>query len=662
MKRFIGVALLCAMTVSLISGCSPATVETTESTEVSESAPVRPQDDYYWYVNETSLSNAVFEYGEHYVGDAADTSLVDSQLDTVIDEVIAGSGYEAGSEEFVIQTAYKSFLDYDFSSEPIPEELAALIDEVNNAKTVDELLVLDAKAYRDFQVKSYFSINVANNIFASDGKMIAFYPLSGVGSGSFNDMREDNFALNSLVYDVKTCMMTLGYDAETSEEYGRELAYLTLELYSNTDMDIQDAADFFGYAEHYSADAIDGLFTNVDVEKLLAEIGFNTDYCNDFCILDQGQIECLNSIMVDENVDALKAWKILSIYSRYMRFIAPHYEGLADYVEDSYEEPEKQAKNEILSTFSSETDVIYVERFYTKDTDDALLKMCGDIKEGYRDVITNATWLTETTRMNLLAKLDNIVFVTGSDIKRHDNSKYSGLTGDYFDVLIKYQKIHITDIISSMEKPVDRKDVTSLMQEVNAFYDPTVNNVTICTAITNAPYFDSKADYFTNLGGLGSVIGHEIGHAFDSSGIYFDKNGTYNPNLIPDEDRQALKERDQKAITYFEDNFTVFGVYHVDGEKTLAENYADLGGMEVIVSLAKTDEDLEKLFVNYAVCWCLKKTDKAIINQLAYDCHSPEVIRVNAILGTVDCFYDVYDVKEGDGMYISPENRISRWY
>ena len=112
MKRFIGVALLCAMTVSLISGCSPATVETTESTEVSESAPVRPQDDYYWYVNETSLSNAVFEYGEHYVGDAADTSLVDSQLDTVIDEVIAGSGYEAGSEEFVIQTAYKSFLDY----------------------------------------------------------------------------------------------------------------------------------------------------------------------------------------------------------------------------------------------------------------------------------------------------------------------------------------------------------------------------------------------------------------------------------------------------------------------------------------------------------------------------------------------------------------------
>ena len=102
MKRFIGVALLCAMIVSLISGCSPATVETTESTEVSESAPVRPQDDYYWYVNETSLSNAVFEYGEHYVGDAADTSLVDSQLDTVIDEVIAGSGYETGSEEVVI--------------------------------------------------------------------------------------------------------------------------------------------------------------------------------------------------------------------------------------------------------------------------------------------------------------------------------------------------------------------------------------------------------------------------------------------------------------------------------------------------------------------------------------------------------------------------------
>ncbi len=664
MKRLVGAALLCAMAMSVISGCAPAEVtenetETSETTGVTE---LRPQDDYYRYINGDTLSNAVFEYGSHYVGAAADSSLVDSQIESVIKDVVAGSGYEQGSEEYVIKTAYNAFMNYDFATEPIPEELAKYIDEVNNAKTVDELIRLDAKGYRDFGVNSYFNLSVNNNIFSAGGKMIVVNPLGNVASGYFDDFREDNFALNTLVKDIKICMMTLGYDAETAEEYGRKLAYIALDLYGDTDMEIQDAVNVFDYAEHYTADDIKNIFTNVDVLKVLQEVGFDVDYCNDFCIFDKGQAECLNSVMTEENLDALKAWKIFDIYGSYMRFIAPHYEELEDYVEDSYDEPEQQAINEITNTFMSETDVLYVERYYTKETDDALVAMCVDIKEGYRTVITRATWLTDTTRNNLLEKLDNIVFVTGADVKRHDQAKYADLTGDYFEFMIKYHRISILDVVDSISKPVDRKEVTAHMQSLNAFYNPTVNNVTICTAITNAPYFDSKADYYTNLGGLGSVIGHEIGHAFDSSGIYFDKDGAYNPGLIPDEDRKILKERDQKAVSYFEDNFTVFGVYHVDGEQTLAENYADLGGMEVVVSLAKSDEDLEKIFENYAITWCLKKTDLAILNQLAYDSHSPEVIRVNAILATVDEFYEVYGVNENDGMYIAPENRISRWY
>ena len=125
---------------------------------------------------------------------------------------------------------------------------------------------------------------------------------------------------------------------------------------------------------------------------------------------------------------------------------------------------------------------------------------------------------------------------------------------------------------------------------------------------------------------------------------------------------KSLKTRNEKAVSYFEDNFTVFGIHHVDGKKTLGENYADLGGMECVTSLAKNKEDLKKLFENYAVIWGSKMLDVSLINQLAYDVHSPDMIRVNAILSALDCFYDAYDVKQGDGMYIAPEKRISRWY
>ena len=200
------------------------------------------------------------------------------------------------------------------------------------------------------------------------------------------------------------------------------------------------------------------------------------------------------------------------------------------------------------------------------------------------------------------------------------------------------------------------------MQTVNACYSATQNNITITVAIAGDSFFDVNGDYYTNLGNLGATIAHEMGHAFDSNCIVFDQNGVYNPEWIADEDMEALLERNEKAVRYFEDNFTVFGIYHVDGELTLGENFADLSGMECIVTLAHSNEDLEKIFKSYAASYCRMSVDVVIIGQLSSDVHSPEVIRVNAILSTTDCFYDVYDVQEGDGMYIPPENRISRWH
>ena len=379
-------------------------------------------------------------------------------------------------------------------------------------------------------------------------------------------------------------------------------------------------------------------------------------------MVDYDQVVCINSLFADENIDALKTWEICKVYDSFMRFIAPHYILLKGYVRDSYDTPEEQTINEISQMFIDQTDPIYVERFYTKDMDDALRSMCDDIRGGYRELIKNADWLTETTRNGLLEKLENIIYITGTDLKRHDNSKYAGIGGNYYQIMIQYNKISRQDLIDSLSKPVDRKEISMPMQMFNACYDATTNSITITSAITNAPFFDVNADYYTNLGGLGSVIAHEMGHAFDSDCIVFDKNGVYDPEWIADEDMKVIKERDEKAVSYFEDNFTVFGIYHVDGEQTLGENYADLGGMECVTSLAKNNEDLKKIFENYATIWSEKAVDEAIINQIAYDSHSPNLIRTNAILSSLDSFYEAYDVKEGDGMYIAPGDRVSRWY
>ena len=662
MKRLIGVALICAMSLSLVTGCSPETVDITETSETTAGFSSRPQDDFYYYVNKDALENAVFEYGASYAADANDSSLVDGQIETIIKDVVAGSGYEKGSEEYIIQTAYNAYLAYDFANEPIPVDLVNVINEVKNAKSADELVMLDAKLYRDYGVYGFFSVFVTENSFASGENVICLMPFSSMVGVGFDDIRDNSIALNPIVTDTKIYLQTLDYDADTSTEYGRALANVVLKIFGSTDLDVMDSKCGSEYEKLISFEELDSVFTNVDMMEYFKAVGFDEQFCDKISVYDIGQMECLNSVLVDENLNALKAWTIIDIYNTYMSYIAPHYPVLSGYVMTSYDTPEEDAIEFVRRNLADETDPIYVERYYTKETDDALRSMCDDIREGYRGVITNATWLTETTRKGLLEKLDNIVYVTGTNVKRHDASKYAGLSGNLYELSLEYQKIMIADDIKSLSQPVDRFSSSMNMQTVNACYMRTTNSITITVASTNEPFFNPDADYYTNLGGLGATIAHEMGHAFDSNCIVFDKDGVYNPGWIADEDMKVLTERNKKAASYFEDNFTVFGIYHVDGERTLGENYADLGGMEVLVTLAKTDDDLRKLFESYARSWCCKKVDTAIMYQLAYDVHSPEVIRVNAILSTLDCYYEVYDVKEGDAMYIAPENRISRWF
>ena len=662
MKRLIGILLAGVMALSFLTGCTPASNKPAATSETTQKAEPRPQDDFYRYVNLERLKDEKIDYNTGTAGDAFDSKFVDEQLDTMIKSVVAGSGYEAGSEEDIIKKAYDAFLKYDFKNEPVPKDLTAMLDEIQNAKSVEELLMLDAKLYKDFSIMNTLNLITDVNTFKTDEKILSFAALKELAGVDFGAVRDSNSALDPIVGDVKTFLQIRGYDKEKAGESGKKLANIVLKLYGATNMAYYDDGHDLSKVCICSKDEIDKIMTNVKVKEYIKSFGVNEKHCEKFCVYDKSQLVALNSILTDENLDALKALKITAVYKKYMRVFAPHYKELSSYLNDSYETPEKQAINEIKSSFGGMTDPIYVERYYQKKTDEALRSMCNDIREGYRKIITNAKWLSEPTRKSLLSKLDNIVIVTATDLERQDKSTYAGISGNYYEILMKCQRIHMAEIVAEFEKPVERKAIGMAMQDMNACYISQYNNITITAAITNAPFFDANADYYTNLGGLGSVISHEMGHAFDSNNIVFDQNGTYNPKWISEEDMKTLKARNEKAISYFEDNFTVFGIHHVDGKRTLGENYADLGGMECVTSLAKNKEDLIKIFTNYAIIWGNKTVDKTVIDQLAYDVHSPDIIRVNAILATLNCFYETYDVKEGDGMYIAPGKRISRWY
>ena len=596
MKKVAAIVLATAMTVPLITGCGAVTVpeESTAETTVKELGPARAQDDYYRFVNQERFDTSEFEYGSSTVEIAFKTDLIDEQIEKIIDDCVAGSGYAKGSEEDIIKTAYEYYQAYDYKNEPIPEDLMAMIEAIDGVKSLDELLKLDAKLVTDYGTTGFFELNAGVNPLKPTERVIQFNQLSGVLKTSFEEIEEGNYVINNISKDAQMILITRGYDKETAEKHGKALALLALDVYGGTDIDITKEGMPFKYQKILSTSEMKELLSNVDLDSYLTELGIDKSKVNKYLITDEGQLKALNKVFTEENLDALKTWELGMLYGQYVRYIAPHYQQYETYVGKSYKSEHDQAIDEISEKFFKETDPIYVERHYAPETDKALRSMCDDIKSGYRKLISGATWLSDGTRAELLQKLENIVYVTGTDLKRHNNAEYANIYGkNYYELTLNYTRLSRKKIIDEFnnDDPISRKDVGMPMQMMNACYDPGYNNITITAAITNEPFFSTKSDYYTNLGGLGAVIAHEIGHAFDSNCIVFNSKGEYDPSWIPEKDMKILEERNEKAKKYFEDNFTVFGVYHVDGDQTLGENYADLGGVECITSLCKTKED-----------------------------------------------------------------------
>ena len=669
MRRIKGLAVLCAALAALgaVSGCAVSVTEPsvseTEQTQIVQQGPYRPQDDYYMYVNEEALANAVFDYGDIQAGAAFDDDLVQERVEGIINDVAAGSGYEYGTEEYIIQQAYNLRLAYDSDNADIPDDLDALLHEIDEVSSIEEFLQIDARIARDYAVAPYFAVSIDYNYVDADHNILGFEQLTGVLGADFKSLEETYAPLDTVKTDASLYYQALGHDKDSSDLAGTRLGYIAMDIYNSTNLEI--VGDYFPleYYQVMNFDEAQGILTNVDLRSYLTEMGYDPEYFDEFASIDLEQLGALNDALTEENLDALKAWKLAQFGQEYSSFVVRGYDILEDYATIDYATPEEQALDYVRNTCWVQTDPLYLEQYYTEETDEALISMCDDIREGYRTLITNADWLSEETRQSILQKLNNITYVTGSSVGRADPDDWSDLCyDDYYSFYLSYRLHEREQKVASLAKPVDKTEAGMPMQMLNACYNRSLNNITITAAITLEPFFSADQDYYSNLGGLGMVIGHEMGHAFDSNCIVFDQDGNYNPSWICAEDIATLEARNEQAISYFEDNFTVFGVYHVDGEQTLGENYADLGSMECITSLAHTQEQLQKLFENYAVIWCGKEVDSAVIDQLDTDEHSPTIIRVNAILSTLDAFYETYGVQEGDGMYIAPENRISRWH
>lgn len=280
----------------------------------------------------------------------------------------------------------------------------------------------------------------------------------------------------------------------------------------------------------------------------------------------------------------------------------------------------------------------------------------------YKSRLETADWLAPATREKAITKLNVITPHIGYPEKLPETygKKIIDENLSLVENAQNLAKISIAYAWSKWNKPVDRSEWHMPAHMVNAYYDPQQNQIVFPAAILQAPFYSLEQSSSANYGGIGAVIAHEISHAFDTNGASFDENGSLK-NWWTEEDYAAFKERTDKVVAQF-DGLDSYGV-KVNGKLTVSENVADLGGVACALEAAKKEVDfsVRDFFINFATIWRMKARDEFMQMMASIDVHAPAEWRTNVTITNFDEFHQEFGVKEGDGMWRAPENRVIIW-
>jgi putative endopeptidase len=294
--------------------------------------------------------------------------------------------------------------------------------------------------------------------------------------------------------------------------------------------------------------------------------------------------------------------------------------------------------------------------------------------DAYRESILALDWMTDETKKKALVKLEKFTPKIGYPVKWRD---YSELEIDRDDLVGNMQRVaqFVTKIeVAKIGSPIDRDEWFMTPQTVNAYYNPGFNEIVFPASILQPPFFSLDADDAVNYGAIGAVIGHEIGHGFDDQGSKYDGDGALQ-SWWTEEDRKAFEVRTKSLIDQYAalSPRQLNGTHNVNGELTIGENIGDLGGLSIaykayLNSLNGKEPEVidgytgvQRLFLSWGQAWRGKGRDEIVIQRLATDPHSPNEFRCNQIVRNLDAFYEAFDVKPGDKLWLDESQRVTIW-
>jgi len=636
---------------------------------------LRPGDDFYNYVSGSWMKTAKIPadkpaWGSFYML----MEKTDEQCLSILDDLLQKE-YPKGSEGEKIQTLYKEYISWDKRNADGLKPLELYFQKIDAIHSLNDLQnylqeMTSKRANHICPVGVYTDMK--------NSKMNAVYLGNfalGLGKDYYQKENPSNTEALAKYQDYVTDIFKILKDPLPQEKAKQIVAFekniakymLTSEEENNPNLSYNPV----------TTKELSTLVKNLNLPELLEKVGVHTD---GVILTEIGLYKHYDTFINEKNLPLIKDYLRYKLVTLNSNFLTQELNDLTFNFYNKYlmgqqeQRPMNKRALELINGILGEAfGKLYVEKYFPEKAKDQMLTLIDYLKKSFAQHIKNVTWMGDTTKEKAMEKLHKFSVKVGYPDKWEDYSKLTmNPEVSLFENITQVGEWAFQKALDKVGKEVDKTKWVLPPQTVNAYYDPTSNEIVFPAGILQPPFFSFEADPAVNFGGIGGVIGHEMTHGFDVSGAEFDANGNLQ-NWWEPADKENFQKATEALAKQYDQYEPVKGIF-VNGTMTNVENIADLGGVNIAFdalqmylkdhgSVGKisgfTQE--QRFFLAWASVWRTLSTDQYITNQVKVDPHSPDYLRAFAPLTNVDAWYKAFDVKEGDKLYRKPEDRVKIW-
>ncbi|NBW27346.1 MAG: M13 family peptidase [Flavobacteriaceae bacterium] len=645
---------------------------------------VKPSDDFFKFVNGTWLKNTEIPADKTRWGSFDELRQnTDKDALAILKEASKNPKYKSNTDQGKAIIMYKAAMDTLARNKQGIAPLAPYLAKINAVKNIKDLQKLMMETEAQGGGVGFFGIGIGADEKNSNRNVVSVGPGSlGLPDRDYyvSEDKDSKEKREKYVLHVAKMLQFLNESPEQAKANAEKILALEIQM-SKPRLDRVERRDS---KKQYNPTAI------ADLQEMLPAIDWNTYIKGigiakiDTIIVSQPRyMSSLQTLFSENKVEDWKAymrWMLLRGASSQLSTTieTANWEFYGKTLTGALKQRPRHEKalQVVNGTVGEALGKLYVEKMFPAEAKEKAMKMIKNVMRAYEIRINNLTWMSAETKAKAVEKLNKLTIKIGYPDKWED---YSALVvkspedgGSYFQNIRNISKWRWAKDLDKLGKPVDKTEWGMSPQTVNAYYNPSYNEIVFPAAILQPPFYNYQADEAVNYGGIGGVIGHEISHGFDDQGATYNADG----NLIDwwtAEDLSKFTDLGGALADQYSALEPLPGI-HVDGKFTLGENIGDLGGVNAAYDGLKlylkengnpglidgyTPE--QRFFISWSTIWRSKMRDEALKNQVKTDPHSPGMYRAYVPIQNVDAFYSAFDIKEGDGMFLAPEKRVKIW-